>query len=77
MQNTVAWKTDRYHKDGKIAVIKNTQVCSFSKSLIVSLPLIKILRWLTAVHDAQTKFSGKSNMANINHSQVSGSLQHV
>jgi len=25
-QNTVAWKTDRYHKDGKIAVVKNTQV---------------------------------------------------
>ena len=25
-QNTTAWKTDRYHKDGKVAVIKNTQV---------------------------------------------------
>ena len=26
IQNTTTWKTDRYHKDGKVAVIKNTQV---------------------------------------------------
>ena len=25
-QNKTTWKTDRYHKDGKVAVLKNTQV---------------------------------------------------
>ena len=26
VQNKTTWKTDRYHKDGKVAVLKNTQV---------------------------------------------------